>query len=421
MIFYNIYGQNYTENNDEQIKLHDENLKTNLVISNLDFPTGMAFIGDEDFLIIEKNTGLVKRVTDGKEHSKPLMKLDVNSKDERGLLSIDVTESRYNDDIFHDVYLSYVECRNESICENKITRYELDKINNILVNPVELLSIESFPDPSHVGGVLKIGPDSNIYITVGDFHRTDASNKFETHAQNINDGTTVDGRGGILAITSDGFPIYEDGYGVFGNEYPLNLYFAYGIRNSFGIDFDPLTGYLWDTENGPKYGDEINRVEPGFNSGSSKIYGIANENFDYDYIDIQDFNEQNSVNLVALNNNGIYSDPELTWDKTVAPTALTFLHSDQLGKEYEYDLFVATADSGKIYNFDLTSDRRNLYLEDVLHDKIVDSDKEEDSITFAKGFGIITDLDINPYNGYLYVVSSIRGDSGGSIYKIMPK
>jgi glucose/arabinose dehydrogenase len=54
--------------------------------------------------------------------------------------------------------------------------------------------------------------------------------------------------------------------GIIG-EYPLNLYYAYGIRNSFGINFDPITSNLWDTENGPGYGDEINLVEPGFNSG----------------------------------------------------------------------------------------------------------------------------------------------------------
>ena len=51
-----------------------------------------------------------------------------------------------------------------------------------------------------------------------------------------------------------------------GNNDPLNKYFAYGIRNSFGMDFDPLSGKLWDTENGPFFGDEINLVENGFNS-----------------------------------------------------------------------------------------------------------------------------------------------------------
>jgi aldose sugar dehydrogenase len=58
------------------------------------------------------------------------------------------------------------------------------------------------------------------------------------------------------------------------SEDPLNRYYAYGIRNSFGFDFDPITGNLWDTENGPGFGDEINFVEPGFNSGSKKVQGF---------------------------------------------------------------------------------------------------------------------------------------------------
>ena len=55
--------------------------------------------------------------------------------------------------------------------------------------------------------------------------------------------------------------------GILGDETPLNLYYAYGVRNSFGINFDPITGNLWHTENGPGEGDEINFVESGFNSG----------------------------------------------------------------------------------------------------------------------------------------------------------
>ena len=62
--------------------------------------------------------------------------------------------------------------------------------------------------------------------------------------------------------------------GPLGKGSPLNKYYAYGIRNSFGLDFDPITGKLWDTENGPGFGDEINLVEPGFNSGWAKISGI---------------------------------------------------------------------------------------------------------------------------------------------------
>ncbi len=59
-----------------------------------------------------------------------------------------------------------------------------------------------------------------------------------------------------------------------GDREPLNLYYSYRLRNSFGIDFDPITGKLWDTENGEDFGDEINLVEPVFNSGWNKAQGI---------------------------------------------------------------------------------------------------------------------------------------------------
>jgi aldose sugar dehydrogenase len=47
----------------------------------------------------------------------------------------------------------------------------------------------------------------------------------------------------------------------------ISRYFAYGIRNSFGMAIDPVTGILWETENGASQFDEINIVKPGFNSG----------------------------------------------------------------------------------------------------------------------------------------------------------
>jgi hypothetical protein len=78
--------------------------------------------------------------------------------------------------------------------------------------------------------------------------------------------------GGVLHVTKDGKPV--DNNGTLGDDGPLNYDYAYGIRNSFGLDFDPVTGKLWDTENGPHFGDEINTVEPGFNSGWAKIQGI---------------------------------------------------------------------------------------------------------------------------------------------------
>ena len=56
---------------------------------------------------------------------------------------------------------------------------------------------------------------------------------------------------------------------------PKGWHYAYGIRNSFGFDFDPVTGNIWDTENGADYKDELNLVMPGFNSGWSQVMGLC--------------------------------------------------------------------------------------------------------------------------------------------------
>ena len=114
-----------------------------------------------------------------------------------------------------------------------------------------------------------------------------------------------------------------------------------------------------DTENGPRFGDEINLVEPGLNSGWEKIQGIwklnqtKNKNVTYDQSD-------ENIKLVDFDGKGKYSAPEFVWEKSIGPTALTFLASDGLGTEYKSDIFVGSVERGIIYNFTLTDDRKSL-------------------------------------------------------------
>ncbi|HSF49748.1 MAG TPA: PQQ-dependent sugar dehydrogenase [Nitrososphaeraceae archaeon] len=425
------------------ITLSDPNLKLELVISGLDFPTTMAFLGPDDFLILEKS-GTVKRVTNGKVLDKPLLQVDVSVKDERGLLGIAVSEKKENSngtsiqnkDMSHNVFLYYIICneKNED-CKNQIYRYDLDNKNNVLVNPKLLLSIPSFPDPAHIGGIIDIGPDNNLYVTVGNFENTIPDEPYKTKTQNFEDGEPIDGRAGILRITQDGKPVGAEG--ILGNEYPLNLYYAYGVKNSFGIDFDPITGKLWLTENGPKYGDEINLAEPGFNSGSDKIFGIWKVNDEgkklktasnkggeeeqegSGYVTVVG---DNPDDLVYFNGKGHYRSPEFTWDKSVAPTALLFLNSNKLGSQYQNDMFVGSVDAGRIFHFDLKENRTGLDLKGVLEDKIATDSTEYGDILFAEGFSIITDLKQGP-DGYLYVVSGLKQskteEKPGAVYRIL--
>ncbi len=257
-----------------------------------------------------------------------------------------------------------------------------------------MLDLPATPGPSHNGGSIIIGPDNNVYLSIGD-----------VRSESIQDISALDGRGGILRVTQDG---EEVGDGILGNSHPLNLYFAYGMRNNFGIDFDPLTGKLWDTENGPNYGDEINLVEPGFNSGWNKVQGFWKP----EGLKKGEFVSQPD-NLVDFNGKGIYSGPEFIWNSPVGPTALKFLNSDKYGKEYENDMFVGDVHNGNLYHFKLDQPRTGLLLGGPLVDKVVDTNSENEGIIFGEGFGGISDLEVGP-DGYIYVVSIGQG----KIYRV---
>src|SRR5215212_3009363 len=413
--FCNIYAQqnqNQNQNqplNEENIVLSDPKLKVELVASGLDFPTTMAFLAPDDFLILEKNTGNVKRFVNGTLIEKPLLHVNTSTKDERGLLGIAVSEKKEifyentflieNKKLTHNVFLYYIECNKKNIdCENRIYKYDLDNQKNELVNPKLLVGIPSFPDPSHIGGIIDIGPDENLYFTVGNFQNTIPSKIYKTKTQNYEDGKPVDGRAGVLRITQDGKPVGVEG--IIGNEYPLNLYYAYGVKNSFGIDFDPVTGKLWDTENGPQFGDEINLVEPGFNSGADRVYGIweSNELGDMlknkkgEYVIVGDSLED----LVDFEGKGHYSPPEFIWIKTIAPTGISFLNSDKLGSQYKNNIFVGSADGGYLFHFKLNDNRNGFILNGNLTDKIAYDKADFDEILFAEGFSIITDVEQGP-------------------------
>ena len=314
------------------------------------------------------------------------------------------------------VFLYYTEAEltdSEDIIEakaplgNRLYRYEL--VNNKLINPVLLLDLPAIPGPRHNGGAIMIGPDNNLYVPIGDVDGSGKAEAFETKSQNYVDGAEPDGRSGLLRITQDGQPV---GIGILGNTYPLNLYYAYGIRNSFGFDFDPITGNIWDTENGPGDGpgeeDEINLVEPGFNSGWHEVHGMASNTAGFDL----------EEDIVDFEGKGKYSDPEFAWINTVGPTALTFLNSDKLGIQYVNDMFVGDVHNGWIYHFDLNEYRTDLILDGLLADKVAHTDSELEehaSVIFGEGFGGITDLEVGP-DGYLYVVSIGQG----AIYRIVP-
>jgi aldose sugar dehydrogenase len=301
------------------------------------------------------------------------------------------------------VFLSYTESGNNEDGSdvsnnidplgNRLYRYQY--VDGKLIDPVLLLDLTAIPNnlnrTDHNGGKVTLGPDNNVYMIMGEVggHRT--------RAQNIGNGPAPNGLGGVLRISQDGGLVDDEP--IFGASLPLGMYYAMGIRNSFGIDFDPMTGNLWDTENGPTAGDEINLVFPGFNSGWSLIQGFSDE----DLLG----NGATPSDLVSFGN-GKYAESKFAWNIPIGPTALKFLNSDKLGKEYKNNLFVGDINNGNLYRFTLNEARDNIVINDMyvggaaaLADKKVDNPVESIPITFGQGFGGITDIQVGP-DGYVY-------------------
>jgi glucose/arabinose dehydrogenase len=367
----------------------------------------MAFLGPNDILVLEKDTGTVQRIVNGKMLPQPILQVPVSTTSERGMLGIAIAKHT-NGPTYVFLYYTKLGSGTQSLA-NVLYRYELVN-NQQLSNPKLLLNLPAIPGSAHNGGKVVIGPDNNVYVVIGDLkaHRT--------QAQNVANGPPADSTGGILRVTTDGQPIPNSPLGQ-DTAAPLNLYYAYGIRNSFGIDFDPVSGKLWDTENGPKYGDEINLVEPGFNSGWVQVMGIWTPEGAIGKETAGPVNSNPSSNLVDFGGKGKYRAPEFIWFKPVAPTALKFFDSEKLGKQYQNNMFVGDIKNGNLYNFKLNQDRTGLVLNDTtLSNKISNTPQDSQPLIFASGFeGGITDLQVGPEDGYLYVLTF-----AGSIYRITP-
>jgi len=473
--------------------LVDANLAVRTVVSGLNQPTTMAFLADNDFFVLEKSSGKVQRVVNGTIQS-TVLDLAVNNASERGLLGI----ALHPDFPSNPAVFLYWTCQADPPTADPFTPTLIEcpdppalgaDTSNILAVPLRgnrvdrfiwngstlafdrnLIKLHSFqndgaPIPpqqgdsaqpaqgNHNAGILRFGPDRKLYLVIGDNGR-------RGQLQNLVNGPTPptpdDQFGGpqpdnshltgvILRLETDGStpadnPFFAAGAAI-GGEVGRNIQkiFSYGLRNTFGMAFDPESGQLWTEENGDDSFDEINRVEPGMNGGWVQIMGPVAR--------IQDFKSiENTITPVALQQlrwppsnianssaqalsrlfmlpGAHYSDPEFSWKYAVAPAGIGFVKGQALGPQYEGDLIVGasrlTLAGGYLFRFNLTGNRRKVGVDDPrLEDRVADNTAkfditESESLLFGSNFGVGTDIQTGP-NGNLFVVSL----SNGVVYEI---
>ena len=383
-----------------QPSISEPSLTAELVLDGLLSPTSIAFLNENNILLLEKE-GRVRLISNGQLQPQPVLQLvGVESNNERGLLGIEVMDNK----VF--LYLTESGAQVEGIStegdvRNRVYSYTWDGTS--LTNPQLLLDLPSGPGTNHQGGKLKIGPDNQLYVVVGEMQR-------EGQLQNFQSGPAPDDTGVILRVNpADGSPSSGNPLSSEPTN-PLSKYYAYGIRNSFGIDFDPVTGKLWDAENGEDVFDEVNVVEPGFNSGWKQVMGPIAAN--------TGVSESNLVNVAGAQ----YADPVFSWAESIGVTDIEFFNSTAFGPSDENGIFVGDITTGTLFYFEPNADRTGMNLESdpLLSDLIADSDDETSAVTFGTGFTGISDIETSPDRN-LYILAFDREAEGqGSLYRILP-
>ena len=450
--------------------LVDPNLAVRAAATDLVTPVAVAFLGADDFLVVEKNTGRVKRVTGGATVA-TVLDLAVNNASERGLLGIALAPGFPSNP---SVYLYWTESStgddtnvlaNVPLLGNRVDRYVWN--GTTLTHAANVIRLRAFQADAgqplrgnHDGGVLEFGPDGKLYVFVGDLGRRGWMQNLRCGPTNAyecppNVPVADDQFGGpepddehlsgvMLRLNPDGTaptdnPFYAAG-GAIGGEAGNNIrkLFSYGHRNSIGYAFDPESGDLWLEENGDDSFTEINRVERGMNGGWVQIMGPVSRLAQFKAIEtspqflnlqqirwpaanIADTPAQALARLYMLPG-AHYSDPEFSWKYEVAPAGMGFIRGRALGPQYDGDLVVGAARdnlpapqmSGHLFRFNLTGNRRAIAVDDPrLEDRVADNAfkhdvTESESLLFGTGFGVGSDVLTGP-NGNLYVVSLTHG------------
>lgn len=365
--------------------LKDKEYVIEIFVEDLSFPTTMSFI-DEDVLVLQKNDGKVRLIQNGILQEDPILDFHVDGllSGETGLLGILTIDST--------VYLYVTEATQDGGEQIANRIYKYDWNGNSLTNPTLIHEFPPAHRAAHVGGIMVKGLDDTIFVVIGDM--SSSNDGLEGPTQNHPNGEIRD-TSIILKVVPDG-SVLKPSQSPNPNEY----YHAIGIRNSFGLAIDHVTGNLWDTENGPWNFDEINLVFPKFNSGWEKIMGPATPS---------------QIESLPVFGDFKYSDPEFSWQKTIAPTSIIFVESKYFEK-YKDNLLVADCINGNLYEFKLNPERTELVFETTgLQDRILNNVDAMKEIILGTGFGCITDLKFGP-DGFLYIVSI----SDGRIYRIIP-
>lgn len=301
-----------------------DGLQVEEVAAGLAMPVALAFAPDGRLFFAEKGgwngtaIAAVHIIENGVLRPTPFVTVTVDSEWEHGLLGV-----AFDPDfaLNHYVYVYYI--APGAPPREQWVRYTEDPVSQTGHNPSVLLDIPRRTGrPVHVGGNLRFGPDRRLYLAIGD-------NDWSIGAQDLNLYA-----GKVHRFNADG-SIPPDNPFTNSPTVTVKSIYAYGLRNTFGFDFDPVTGALFGLDNGETCDDELNRLLPGANYGWG-VYGWS----------------------LCPYPDGGGRPPLHEWTPTIGPAGAAFYQGANL-PNWQYNLFFCAWNDGVMRRvvFDLSRQR----------------------------------------------------------------
>jgi glucose/arabinose dehydrogenase len=305
------------------------------LIDNLPAPWSIAFLPDGKVLLTERLPGSI-RILDTKgilsEPVTGVADLASHAAKDIGLLDV-VLDPHFatNRQIFFTFY-DFVDGTNSN---TYVARGRLDEVKCAL-REVKVIFRAQPAMPSKrlggkTGGRIAIAPDGSLFVTIGDRSDSppwDVAQRLDTDL------------GKIIHITADGAPAPDNPF--IGRPGVLPEIWAYGTRSQEGLAFDPRTGRLWETEHGPRGGDELNIIEKGKNYGWPVIvHGI-------DY-------PGTAIGEGITHKEGL-EEPVYYWDPVIAPSGLAF-YNGTMFPQWQGSAFVGGLRSMMLDRLTIVNDR----------------------------------------------------------------
>ena len=297
-----------------------------VTVAELEQPVGFTLAPNGRIVYLERATGAVRSLDPRTGRDRLLHRITgVNSDGERGALGV-ALHPRWPREPWIYVYVSRAPAGGE--LRNQLLRLRIRDGRS--VSREVLLNSPIGGRANHNGGRVAFGPDGKLYVVIGDGGEDPGT------AQTIVD----EPRGKILRLNPDGSVPASNPF--------ASPVWSFGHRNSIGFAFDPVTGRLWESENGPECNDELNRIVAGGNFawGPSQDCGTP--------ATVEDTN-RDGPDPRRL--------PEFTFAETVAATGVAFCDRCGLGARYDGTMLAGCSNGtckatvGPVMHVPLTSGR----------------------------------------------------------------